>query len=105
MQDHILYFSQMAVFEDAAMILEKTPLVKASDNVGCRMVQTYGQLVSGDVVEPACVPAFPEAERIYDMANGSMLFTDTGWQEVKAGRVFSQEVWTETGIFYNFMPF
>lgn len=98
MQDHILYFSQMAVFEEASMILEKTLRVKASDTMGYRMVQTYGQLVSADVVQPSSVPAFPEAERIYAMADGSMLFTDTGWQEVKAGRVFSQEVWTQTGI-------
>jgi len=98
MQDRILYFSQMAVFEDAAMILEKTLRVKASDTMGHRMVQTYGQLVSADIVQPLSMPAFPEAERIYAMADGSMLFTDTGWQEVKAGRVFSQEVCTETGI-------
>ena len=28
------------------------------------------------------------AEPVYGMVDGSMLFTDTGWQEVKMGRVF-----------------
>ena len=98
MQDQILFFGQMTAFEDAARILERTLRVKASDTMAYRMVQTYGQLVSPDIVRPDSGPAFPEADRVYAMGDGSMLFTDNGWQEVKAGRVFSQEVCTETGV-------
>ena len=88
----------MTAFEDAAQILEKTLRVKASDTMAYRMAQTYGQLVSPDLVEPQPVPVFSGAARVYAMGDGSMLFTDDGWQEVKAGRVFSQEARTETGV-------
>lgn len=98
MQDHILFFAQTTAFESAARLLERALRVKASDTMAYRMVQTYGSLVSPDLVQEVVEPAFPKAERVYAMGDGSMLFTDDGWQEVKAGRVFSQDVRTESGV-------
>ena len=34
-------------------------------------------------------------EQVYAMVDGSMLFTDEGWQEIKVGRVFQAEHYTE----------
>ena len=98
MQDHILFFAQTTSFESAAKLLERALRVKASDTMAYRMVQAYGPLVSSDLVQPVVEPTFPKAERIYAMGDGSMLFTDDGWQEVKAGRVFSHDVRIETGV-------
>lgn len=56
-----------------------------------RVSNLLGHQIELDLQQPVQHPDLAEGEVIYGSMDGSMLFTDDGWQEVKVGRIFSSE--------------
>ena len=53
-----------------------------------RRTQAVAEALPTAELERPCPEAQAAAGPVYGMVDGSMLFTDAGWQEVKVGRVF-----------------
>lgn len=56
-----------------------------------RVSNVLGHQIEPDLHRDVPHPDLAEDEIIYGSMDGSMIFTETGWQEVKVGRVFSSE--------------
>lgn len=56
-----------------------------------RVSSLLGHQIELDLQQPVQHPDVAENEVIYGSMDGSMIFTDDGWQEVKVGRIFSSE--------------
>lgn len=56
-----------------------------------RVTTLLGEQISQPLAEPINQPDLVEDEVIYGSMDGSMILTDSGWQEVKLGRVFSSK--------------
>jgi hypothetical protein len=85
-----VYVGQLEVYEQASELLERLTGVRVSDSTIYRMAGHYGQAIEQELYEqrPAEADVAGEGEVVYAQVDGSMLFTDDGWQEVKVGRVF-----------------
>ena len=93
--ERIVYVGQLQVYEQGSELLERLAGVSVSDSTIYRMANHYGQAIEEELYqerpqeeEAAAGESEPEEEVVYAQFDGSMLFTDQGWQEVKVGRVF-----------------
>ena len=70
------------------------PLVESLLGIRVRTTQVYrrtqaaAQALPAAALDAPCPAVRAAAGPVYGMVDGSMLFTDTGWQEVNVGRVF-----------------
>lgn len=88
MQERITLVGQMEVYSQASQSLESLLRVSASTAQVYRIADTYGKLIAEGLLEaPQTGPVAP-GDAVFAEADGSMVFTDDGWQEVKVGRVF-----------------
>lgn len=62
-----------------------------------RVSNVVGHQIELDLQQEVTQPELKADEVIYGSMDGSMLFTDGGWQEVKVGRVYSSEDRQEAG--------
>lgn len=62
-----------------------------------RVSNVLGHQIEQDLLQDVPHPDLAGDEVIYGSMDGSMIFTETGWQEVKVGRVFSSEHRQEAG--------
>lgn len=62
-----------------------------------RVTNLLGEQITTDLASPVEHPLLAEDELIYGSIDGSMVQTDTGWQEVKVGRIFSSQARIEAG--------
>jgi uncharacterized protein UPF0236 len=93
MQERIVLLGQMEVYTQASQSMENLLRVSVSPAQAYRITDTYGQLVSDDLLQSPETEPVVSTEVVYAEADGSMVFTDDGWQEVKVGRVFrSQDI-------------
>jgi hypothetical protein len=94
LQERIVYVGQLQVYEQASELLERLAGVQVSDSTIYRMAGHYGQAIEEELYEERPAEADKagegnlEGEVVYAQLDGSMLFTDDNWQEVKVGRVF-----------------
>ncbi len=56
-----------------------------------RRTQAAAQALPAATLDVPCPPVSAGPGPVYGMVDGSMLFTDSGWQEVKVGRIFQHE--------------
>lgn len=89
MQERITLVGQMEVYSQASQSLESLLRVPASTAQVYRITNTYGKLVAEDLLEAPEAGAVAADGAVFAEADGSMVFTDDGWQEAKVGRVFS----------------
>ncbi|GAB3547770.1 hypothetical protein [Spirosoma fluminis] len=61
------------------------------------MTNAVGKSLSPCLTQPVEQPALTVDEVVYASMDGSMILTDTGWQEVKLGRVFTSQNRVATG--------
>lgn len=91
MQERITLVGQMEAYSQASQSLENLLRVSASTSQVYRVADTYGGLIAEDLqAVPEAVPV-PADGAVFAEADGSMVFTDNGWQEVKVGRVFQSQ--------------
>jgi hypothetical protein len=62
-----------------------------------RVTNYLGEQITTDLAQPVEHPPLADDELIYGSVDGSMILTDSGWQEVKVGRVFTSEARIEAG--------
>ncbi len=84
---------QLQAYEQASELLEVLTGTRVSDSTIYRMAGHYGQAIEEELyqerpVEQQAGEREAEGQVVYAQLDGSMLFTDDGWQEVKVGRVF-----------------
>jgi hypothetical protein len=84
------------VFKSVPRVVESLLGIEVNESQVYRITQKVGEQIEKKVLEsPSVVLAKLEnapTERIYGMVDGSMLFTDDGWQECKVGRVFKADL-------------
>lgn len=97
LQEKIVYVGQLEVYEQGSELLDRLAGVSVSDSTIFRMATYYGQTIEQELYGPVCPQAVDQDEDlasepfpgvVYAQMDGSMIFTDTEWQEVKVGRVF-----------------
>ena len=90
----MVYVGQMEVYGKGVEVLSKLAQVEVCDAQLYRVTDAYGGLLEEQQ------PAIPveiseepvgEHEVVYAQLDGSMIFTETAWQEVKVGRVFREK--------------
>ena len=76
------------VFAHVPPLVESLLGIRVSTTQVYRRTQAAAQALPAAALDAPCPPVSAGPGPVYGMVDGSMLFTDTGWQEVKVGRVF-----------------
>lgn len=86
------------VFKGVPAIVESLLGIAVNESQVYRITQAVGEAVDKQALQSpsAALEAVQRNQeaRVYGMVDGSMLFTDEGWQECKVGRVFKADVQT-----------
>jgi hypothetical protein len=56
-----------------------------------RVTNTLGEALTQPLAQPLSHPPLATDEVVYASMDGSMILTDSGWQEIKLGRVFASQ--------------
>jgi len=92
LQEKLTLLGCCEVFKAVPQLVESLLGIKASESQVYRICNAASEaLAEADLNSPSDTLAKLETdsqELIYGMVDGSMLFTDDGWQESKVGRVF-----------------
>lgn len=101
LQEKIVYVGQLETYEQSSELLKRLANVEVSDSSIFRMVNYYGRKIESTLYGAA--PDKPESqlaadEVIYIQLDGSMIYTDDDWQEVKVGRIFKQSDCRESKV-------
>jgi hypothetical protein len=90
LKEAMVYLAQSELYTQAPAVLKLLTGVDQSQASFWRLAQDCGEQLEPLLAE-ATASQPPAAEQvIYCMADGSMIYTDDGWQEVKVGRVFTE---------------
>ncbi len=89
MQEQATFMSQLEVYQSAQVTIEKLLRVSIGNSQLHRISNCYGLSIEEDMQSSPPEIEIAAAEVVYAQMDGSMLFTDDGWQEVKVGRLFS----------------
>ena len=96
LQEMMTYVGQMEVYGKGVEVLEKLAGGKIGESQLYRVTDTYGAILESEleVQKPDKVietkVALEPGEVVYAEVDGSMIFTDDKWREVKVGRLFRQ---------------
>jgi hypothetical protein len=90
LKEAMVYLAQSELYTEAPTVLKLLTGVEQSQATFWRLAQDCGQQLEPLLVAATSAELPAEDQILYCMADGSMLFTDEGWQEVKVGRVFSE---------------
>ena len=92
LQAKLVLLAAEHVFAHVPPLVESLLGIRVSTAQVYRRTQAAAQALPAAVLDAPCPPvsaaAGPVEGKVDGMVDGSMLFTDTGWQEVKVGRVF-----------------
>jgi len=92
LQEKLVLLGCNEVFKTVPQLVESILGIKTSESQVYRICSAASEaLVEEDLNNPSETLAKLESdtqEQVYGMVDGSMLFTDAGWQESKVGRVF-----------------
>lgn len=88
LQEQLTFISQLEVYGQASQTVEKLLRTKVSTSQIYRVTDTYGELIEEQVKNNFSTLKVDETDVVYAQLDGSMIFTDNGWQEVKVGRTF-----------------
>lgn len=87
----MVYAGHLDVYDRGTELIEKFLRVETNTSQIYRVTNYYGQKLSPLLYTPSEALAVGANEVIYAEIDGSMIFTDNQWREVKLGRVFSSE--------------
>ena len=86
------------VYSEGVELLERILNVTISESQLYRVTHCLGEQVAADLEVETQHPTLDKGERVYASIDGSMIQMDSGWQEVKLGRLFRESVRVENGI-------
>jgi hypothetical protein len=90
LKEAMVYLSQSELYTEAPAVLKLLTGVQQSQATFWRLAQDCGQQLEPLLAEATVEEPLAQEQIVYCMADGSLLYTDDGWQEVKVGRVFSE---------------
>ncbi len=88
----MVYLAQSELYTEAPHVFELLTGQKQSQSSFWRLAQDCGQELEALLEQEEPLPTLAANEVVYCMGDGSMIFTDDGWQEVKLGRVFIEPI-------------
>ena len=88
LQAKLVLLAAEHVYAQVPPLVESLLGIRVSTTQVYRRTQAAAQALPAAALDAPCPGASAGAGPVYGMVDGSMLFTDTGWQEVKVGRVF-----------------
>lgn len=91
MQELMAYAGCLDVYSRGSEIIEKLLRVSASTATIYRVSDHYGRELASVLYEPVEALPVDDSQVVYAEIDGSMIFTDNRWREVKLGRVFRSE--------------
>ena len=97
MQELMVYAGHLDVYARASEIIEKLVRVPASTATIFRVSNSYGAALEPLLALPSPALEVPGDQVIYAEIDGSMIFTNSQWREVKLGRVFASDAIAESG--------
>lgn len=93
MQEKLVLLGATQIFHEVPMLIDSLLGITVSESQVYRTVQMVSQLMEDSGVPSEDLQQIynqPD-EQVYGMIDGSFLFTDDGWKEVKVGRVFKAD--------------
>jgi hypothetical protein len=91
LKEAMIYLAQSELYTQAPHVLKLLTGQQQSQATFWRLAQWCGQELEPLLAQPT--PLSPTAQQVvYCMADGCMVFTDDGWQETKVGRVFAEQL-------------
>lgn len=97
MQELMVYAGHLDVYARASEIIEKLMRVSASTATIFRVSNSYGAALEPLLALPRPAVAVAEDQVVYAEIDGSMIFTNSQWREVKLGRVFVSDAIIDSG--------
>lgn len=91
MQELSVYCGHLDVYQRATEIIAKLLRVETSTATVWRISDHYGRQLQPVLYQPSPPVALADEEVIYAEVDGSMIFTDQQWREVKLARVFASQ--------------
>jgi hypothetical protein len=96
LQEKLVLLGGEHVFKSVPPLVESLLGIQVSESQVYRVTQAVGEAMDPQALQSpsAALEATENSgrERVYGMVDGSMLFTDEGWQECKVGRVFKADL-------------
>jgi hypothetical protein len=97
LQEMMTYVGQLEVYGKGVEVLKKLAGVAVNEAQLYRVTDFYGELLESEIEEQKVNPRVEsksdigQHEVVYAEIDGSMIFTDDKWREVKVGRFFEQK--------------
>lgn len=91
LQELMIYAGHLDVYERGSEIIEKLLRVSSSSTTIYRLSDDYGQQLQRLLYQPGARVDLGEDEVVYAEIDGSMIYTDKKWREVKLGRIFRSD--------------
>jgi hypothetical protein len=88
LQAKLVLLAAEHVYAHVPPLVESLLGIRVSTSQVYRRTQAAAQALPAAALDVPCPLVRAGAGPVYGMVDGSMLFTDAGWQEVKVGRVF-----------------
>ena len=88
LQAKLVLLGAELVFAAVPPLVDSLLGIAVSTSQVYRRTQAAAQALPAAALDTPCPSVSAGPGPVYGMVDGSMLFTDTGWQEVKVGRVF-----------------
>ena len=88
LQAKLVLLAAEHVFAHVPPLVESLLDIRVSTTQVYRSTQAAAQVLPAAALYAPCPEVSASPGPVYSMVDGSMRFTDTGWQEVKVGRVF-----------------
>lgn len=91
MQEKLVLLGAHQVFHEVPALIELLLGISVSESQVYRSVQAVSEVIADPYLPSAHLKQIqdqPNAQ-VYGMMDGSFLFTDDGWKEIKVGRVFT----------------
>lgn len=95
LQEKLALLSALTVYQQVPVLVKNLLNLVVNQAQAYRVCQELGQALPADeLATPSPTLAHQQTQPevvVYGMVDGSMLFTDSGWQETKLGRVFGTQ--------------
>ena len=99
MQELMVYAGHLDVYSRGAEIVEKFLRVETNASQIYRVTNHHGRALADVLYQQSAAREVAAGEVVYAEIDGSMIFTDNQWREVKLGRVFaSSDVEAASGL-------
>jgi hypothetical protein len=90
LKEAMVYLAQSELYTEAPAVLKLLTGIDQSQATFWRLAQDCGQQLEAPLLAHTPGEPLTEEQIVYCMADGSLLYTDDGWQEVKVGRIFTE---------------